>query len=203
MTTLGCRCTLLPQGERPEEEHQPQRHPQPEQQRPAEEEGKEPAVHLEGQVKHPDERKLARREEEQRRHQNRVEHRHVEDPDLDHREDHEHGGHAQVDSGRGVRVRRGRVLRRHCSSDAHWIRYTTVKITIQITSTKCQYRPQISTVTALAAVSWPWRARTQRVSSHTTPTVTWAPCVPVRTKNVAPKRFVWSVSPSRTNDVNS
>src|SRR5438874_4313687 len=83
------------------------------------------------------------------------------------------------------------------------MRYTTVKITIQTTSTKCQYRPLISTVVACALVSFPCSARTHSVSSHKTPTVTCAPCVPVSTKNVQPNRFVWSVRPLCTNSVNS
>src|SRR2546425_8462112 len=55
---------------------------------------------------------------------------------------------------------------------------------------RSQYRPVISTVIALAGPSLPCSARTQSVSSHRTPTVTCAPCVPVSTKNVHPNRFV-------------
>src|SRR6266705_1352527 len=78
-----------------------------------------------------------------------------------------------------------------------------VKITIQTTSTKCQYRPVISTVMALALPSFPCNARTHSVSSHKTPTVTCAPCVPVGTKSVRANRFVCSVRPLCTNSVNS
>src|SRR2546422_6263787 len=72
-------------------------------------------------------------------------------------------------------------------------------MTIQTTSTKCQYSPVISTVRACPGPSFPCSARTHSVSSHRTPTVTCAPCVPVSTKNVQPNRLVWRVSPLCTN----
>src|SRR5213592_949133 len=76
-------------------------------------------------------------------------------------------------------------------------------MTIQTTSTKCQYSPVISTVRACPGPSFPCSARTHSVSSQRTPTVTCAPCVPVSTKNVQPNRLVWRVSPLCTNSVNS
>src|SRR5947208_4585771 len=72
-------------------------------------------------------------------------------------------------------------------------------MTIHTTSTKCQYSPVISTVIALARPSFPCSARTHSVRSHSTPTVTCAPCVPVRTKKVQPNRFVPIVRPLWTN----
>ena len=56
---------------------------------------------------------------------------------------------------------------------------------------------------ALAGPSFPCRARTHNVRSHSTPTVTCAPCVPVSTKNVQPNRLVEIVSPLFTNSLNS
>ena len=61
----------------------------------------------------------------------------------------------------------------------------------------------ISTVIALAGPSFPWSARTHKVSNHRTPTATCAPCVPVSTKNVHPNRLVLIVRPLWTNSVNS
>src|SRR2546427_9307284 len=56
---------------------------------------------------------------------------------------------------------------------------------------------------ALAGPSFPWSARTHKVSNHRTPTATCAPWVPVSTKNVQPNRLVLIVRPLWTNSVNS
>jgi len=65
-----------------------------------------------------------------------------------------------------------------------------VKMAIQTMSTKCQYRPHISTLSESCGPSLPRSASTQSESSQMTPPVTWAPWKPVSTKKVEPKRFV-------------
>src|SRR2546427_266278 len=84
-----------------------------------------------------------------------------------------------------------------------WLECYRQQIPNHITSRKCPERPEISTVSAWAGPSFPCRARSHNVRSHSTPTVTWAPWVPVSTKKVQPNRFVCRVSPSRTNELNS
>ena len=78
-----------------------------------------------------------------------------------------------------------------------------MKITIHTMSTKCQYRPTISTGNDPS----PGRRSTHdietRPSSIKTPTVTWTPWNPVSTKKVVPNRLVESVSPSSWKSVNS
>ena len=78
-----------------------------------------------------------------------------------------------------------------------------MKITIQTMSTKCQYSPTSSTASDCCGPIVPANDRVNSVSSISTPTATWAPWNPVSTKNEEPNRFVDSVSPSRTNSVNS
>ena len=73
----------------------------------------------------------------------------------------------------------------------------TVKITIHTTSTKCQYRPAISTRSACCTPSLPCIDRPQSESSQMMPTVTCAPWRPVSTKKLEPKTFVLRARPSR------
>jgi hypothetical protein len=54
-----------------------------------------------------------------------------------------------------------------------------VKITIQTTSTKCQYRPITSTTSAFSAGSLPRIDMPSSASSRMIPTVTWTPWKPV------------------------
>src|SRR5688572_14023861 len=191
----------------PEEEevagkgHQRQGDADGQHQRRHEEEGERPRVVAQVHEVHDDQRELPDRHDDQQRRQDRCQL-----PDVDHRElerghDAEHGGDFQIRAGRGVlgrvRPRRGGRMR------AHGIRYTTVKMTIHTMSTKCQYRPATSTLAASWTPSRPRRSRTRSVSSHATPMVTWPPWKPVSTKNVEPKRLVWSVRPSCTNSANS
>src|SRR5579862_5215296 len=61
----------------------------------------------------------------------------------------------------------------------------------------------MSTRSASLGVSPRLKSMNSSVSSHSTPTVTCVPCVPVSVKNDDPNRFVWIVSPSCTNEVNS
>src|SRR5581483_12041606 len=79
----------------------------------------------------------------------------------------------------------------------------TVKITIHTTSTKCQYRPAISTTSAFSCGSLPRSDRFHSESSITMPSVTWTPWNPVSTKKLEPKGVVLMVRPSRMNEVNS
>src|SRR5712664_1558705 len=74
---------------------------------------------------------------------------------------------------------------------------------IHTMSTKCQYRPQISTLSESCGPSLPRKARTHSERSQMTPPVTWAPGKPVSTKKVVPKRLVCRVRPRWTKCVNS
>src|SRR5687768_11891101 len=79
----------------------------------------------------------------------------------------------------------------------------SVKIAIQITSTKCQYRAHRST--AISSDGWSPRLKSiaSSVSSQSTPALTCAPWNPVSVKKVEPNRLRLIVSPSFTNAVNS
>src|SRR5207244_1218807 len=69
------------------------------------------------------------------------------------------------------------------------IRYTTVKITIHTMSTKCQYKPTSSTVSARSTGSRPSSDIPYSDRSIRIPMVTCAPWNPVRVKKVEPNRF--------------
>src|SRR5262245_63189754 len=70
-------------------------------------------------------------------------------------------------------------------------------------STKCQYRPTISTGNDASSGSLSAYENDTSDNSMRMPITTCAPWKPVSTKNVDPNRFVLRVSPSCTNVVNS
>src|ERR1051325_11353324 len=78
-----------------------------------------------------------------------------------------------------------------------------VKIAIQTTSTKCQYRAQMSISRASFVVKPRFESMANIVSSQSTPAVTCAPWKPVSVKKVEPNRLRRIDNPSCTNDVNS
>src|SRR5262249_31896545 len=73
-------------------------------------------------------------------------------------------------------------------------RETTVKITIQTMSTKCQYRPAISMKSACSELSRPVQDTAVMYSSQKIPIVTCAPWKPVSVNSEEPNRLCCNVS---------
>src|SRR5436853_6098775 len=78
-----------------------------------------------------------------------------------------------------------------------------VKIAIQTTSTKCQYKAQMSMSKASFVVKPRFESIANKVSSQSTPAVTCAPWKPVSVKNDDPNKLRRMDRPSCTNEVNS
>src|SRR5687767_516674 len=97
-----------------------------------------------------DERELAHRHHDEKRYEDGCERADVDDRELERRDDGQDGRHLDVRPDGGVL---GRSRPRPRVVLAHGTRYTSVKIAIHTTSTKCQYSPAISTFGASTVVS--------------------------------------------------
>src|SRR5579864_9846533 len=155
-------------------------------------------VELQVHVEADDEHELGCRERQQQGHQECAHGFLCVEEHLGDRDDRQDDAHQHIRPRAGMGMFGGvffvRVFEgRHQSG----IRYTRVKIRIHTISTKCQYRPAISTSSECSWCKRPLNECVTREASQNTPMNTWVPWKPVRVKKVDPSRLLLSVKPSR------